>query len=416
MVLGGPATASGPTPPQGVLGRCDGPRGSCGGPTSVARPVRPPAATEVTLGAVAAPLTSGAPRRRTVLQATFYAAVDSCPMVLALSCIWQARTAASTKGTYRAAVPLYEGVCDKVRMVPWLPTQDTLKRFAGYLRVSGAFAGPATYWWTIVDESCERRCDFRLDRAWAKGVVVGLEPDLRPREQAAPVTAPIWRRLGAAAHTPVDFITVLGLAGALFTLARADSFLTLGPEDIRDLGPDRVRVVLSRLKGERRQQVLGPVFKRLPTATGEFHPIWTPQGVIPLCPVEAFCLLRARAVREGAACVAQCGLDQMLIRRLSHLCACAQVPQQNPGRNRRLFTAHSTRVAGVYYLLRAGSPEMVLSVLANWSSNQIKQLANRLALDPSFILPWPFFNLLAHAMYSGSTAPPPPKRRRVACG
>ena len=88
--------------------------------------------------------------------------------------------------------------------------------------------------------------------------------------------------------TTTDFDTVLGLVCAIFTLARVDCFLTLLPYDIRDVGRDKVLVVLSGLKGERRRQVLDPVFDRLPQCSGEFAPLWSPQGVVPLCPVTAF--------------------------------------------------------------------------------------------------------------------------------
>ena len=130
--------------------------------------------------------------------------------------------------------------------------------------------------------------------------------------------------------------------------------------------------------------MLDPVFERLPACSGDFRPIWTHLRVIPLCPVDAFRLWRSRAVGAGPSRAAQCGADQALIRRLSHLCTVAGIPQRDPGRNRNLFTAHSTRVAGVCYLLRAGVPEWVVSIVANWSLDQIKRYANRLALDPLF--------------------------------
>ena len=210
----------------------------------------------------------------------------------------------------------------------------------------------------------------------------------------------------------MDFDTVLGLVCALFTLARVDCFLTRGPDDIRDMGGRKVQVMLSRLKGERRRQVLDPVFERLPQCAGEFCPVWTPLGVVLLCPVAAFRLLRARAVRAGALRVAQCGTGQALIRRLSHLCERAGVPQRDPDRNRNLFTAHSTRVAGVCYLLRAGVPEWVVSILANWSSNQVQRYANRLALHPGLVSPWGFFNPSANDVRAGSAGPPPKRRKR----
>ena len=173
-----------------------------------------------------------------------------------------------------------------------------------------------------------------------------------------------------------------------------------------------MRVLPSGLKGERRCQFLDPLFERLPTCAWEFRPIWTPLGIVPLCPVSAFRPLRDRAVRAGVLWVAQCDTGQALIRRLSHLCERAGVPQRDPDRNRNLFTAHSTRVAGVCYLLRAGVPEWVVSILANWSSNQVQRYANRLALHPGLVSPWAFFNSSANAMHVGSAGPPPTKRRK----
>ena len=60
-----------------------------------------------------------------------------------------------------------------------------------------------------------------------------------------------------------------------------------------------------------------------------------------------------------------------------------------------MFTAHSTRVARVCYLLRGGGGgvlEWVVSILANWLSNHVQPYANRLALDPGLVVPWAFFN------------------------
>ena len=60
--------------------------------------------------------------------------------------------------------PLYEAACTRGGLAPWPPSQDTLNLFAGYLKVSNAFASLATYWWAMVEEARERRCGFRLDR------------------------------------------------------------------------------------------------------------------------------------------------------------------------------------------------------------------------------------------------------------
>ena len=91
--------------------------------------------------------TSGrAQRRLTSNQTTFCAAVVSLPPAEALQAIHGARTAKSPKGTYRAAVPLYEAACARGHLDPWPPSRDTLRLFAGYLKVSSAFGSPVTYW------------------------------------------------------------------------------------------------------------------------------------------------------------------------------------------------------------------------------------------------------------------------------
>ena len=100
------------------------------------------------------------------------------------------------------------------------------------MKVSKAFAAPTAYWWAIVEEARQRQCAFRLDRAWARGVAVGVQRGLAPHEQASPLTVPVLRLLGAVASTAADFTTILGLLCAMFTLVRVESFLTLGPVDV----------------------------------------------------------------------------------------------------------------------------------------------------------------------------------------
>ena len=131
---------------------------------AAARPVRPPVVRTARPATLPSPTTPRASPRLTANRVAFFSAVEAVPATEALRSIRQAHTAASTKVTYRAVVPLYERACAKGHMAPSPPSRDTLELFAGYLRVSGVFASPSTYWWAIVDESRERRCDFRLDR------------------------------------------------------------------------------------------------------------------------------------------------------------------------------------------------------------------------------------------------------------
>ena len=88
-------------------------------------------------------------RRRphlTLHRAKFSATVACVAPAAAVASLREARTAASTKGVYRAAEPLYEAGCAAAGMQPWPPCWASLQLFAGYLRESGAFAAPSVYY------------------------------------------------------------------------------------------------------------------------------------------------------------------------------------------------------------------------------------------------------------------------------
>ena len=63
-------------------------------------------------------------------------------------------------------------------------------------------------------------------------MVTGLVGGLEPHEQAVSLTVPVLRHLGAAATSNVDFVLVLSLVAALFSLARADHFLPAAADTI----------------------------------------------------------------------------------------------------------------------------------------------------------------------------------------
>ena len=91
----------------------------------------------------------------------------------------------------------------------------------------------------------------------------------------------------------------------------------------------------------------------------------------------------------------------------------AKVEQHAPGRDRKLFSMHSTRVAAVCYLLRAGLTETVVKALADWTSDQIARYGRRLILDPELVEPWPFYNPESGAYVDAPAYAPSAKRRRA---
>ena len=111
-----------------------------------------------------------------------------------------------------------------------------------------------------------------------------------------------------------------------------------------------------------------------------------------LCPVFVFRLLRQKAMDARHKYVAQCGGYTTLLRRMTLLFERADVPMRQAGRARNLYSIHSTRVAAVCYLLRAGLSKQVIKTLADWSSDQIRRYARRVMFDPELVEPWAFYN------------------------
>ena len=146
---------------------------------------------------------------------------------------------------------------------PWPPATDTLKALRP-IYAFGGLQGPAGLLVVIVQHARGRGHFCSFDKAWADSMVLGLERDMPEHEQASPLTVPVLRKLAAAVETDKDFVLLLSLVAAIFCVARADCFLHLRPEDIEDLGPDRVKVSLRNLKGQKRKRTLPPVFRRLP--------------------------------------------------------------------------------------------------------------------------------------------------------
>ena len=66
-----------------------------------------------------------------------------------------------------------------------------------------------------------------------------------------------------------------------------------------DVDPNHVGVVLAHMQGEVRRVELAPTYMRLSVGApgGDFSPIKTPQGDVPLCLVEVFKALRGHAKR-----------------------------------------------------------------------------------------------------------------------
>ena len=98
-----------------------------------------------------------------------------------------------------------------------------------------------------------------------------------------------------------------------------------------------------------------------------------------------------------------------MLRRLQRLMAKTAIVNAVEGWHRALYTVHSTRVGAVCYLVKSGLDPVIISRLANWSSDQIGRYGTRLALDPDVVVAWAFYNPVGlRGSYKGSVPMPPP--------
>ena len=79
---------------------------------------------------------------------------------------------------------------------------------------------------------------------------MGLEQGLLEQVQAASLIVPVRRQMGAVVVMDLDFLVLLTLVGVLFSPAGADCLLYLRLEEIWDVAPNRLRVVLQHLNNE----------------------------------------------------------------------------------------------------------------------------------------------------------------------
>ena len=83
----------------------------------------------------------------------FEAALTTFTPDEAVLALHTAQTAPGTKGTYVAALPLYQLACQAAGHSQWPLTVRSPEGLADYLRVSQAYQGPAVYFCAIVNEA-----------------------------------------------------------------------------------------------------------------------------------------------------------------------------------------------------------------------------------------------------------------------
>ncbi len=164
----------------------------------------------------------------------------------------------------------------------------TLEFFAGCLKISAAYKNPATHVFAVLRANKDRghpECAGSVS-----DLLTSLERGLEEPEQGQPYTIEMLRALGAAANSVELRRTLVLLLASIFSMARAESFLTIRPLDVTTL-EGRARVTLTNLKGKLRQATMQLEVERI----GVFEPIDTPCGAVCLCPVQVFAELKESA-------------------------------------------------------------------------------------------------------------------------
>ena len=70
----------------------------------------------------------------------------------------------------------------------------------------------------------------------------------------------------------------------------------------------------------------------------------------------------------------------------------AGISNREEGRNRRCYTAHSSRIGGVCMLLAAGLSETIISNICDWEGDSIKRYSRMVSLEPGRVQAYAFYN------------------------
>ena len=176
---------------------------------------------------------------------------------------------------------------------------------------------------------------------------------------------------------------ILTLLGYIYCLARSTCFSEIQKDDIVDTGKDGVKVILKNLKGSNRDKSVDPHYERIPSLGYWSNPVL---GKLELCPVEVFRKIRSRAKGRSV-----CNVTNFQ-RTLNHLLDRAKIQNKVPGRDRHLYTHRSTRVTGTCYLLRCCLLPLIISSIANWSSDMVNKYGRKILLNPQMVEPIAFYN------------------------
>ena len=354
-------------------------------------------------------------RKPTKQESLLYETAKSADLKATLAKLRGDAKAKSTQNSYNSNVKKYEEVIEIAREkegfghLKALPvTKLALEIFAGVLKESEAYKTPAPMIFAVLDANKERKHEYPLQGDDLSDILTSLERGMSDAEQAFPLGVIELRKMAAAVRNEVDFDVWLSVAGAFFTLSRIDSFLSMTLGDVSFSGEgsnSKVTIKLSNLKSVEGWKASKKHLEFELEQVEGYEKFEFPQGFgsIPCCPVRVFRVITGRARRLGRNIMSGHKDYQQFSRRLAVFVEQAGMMNHIEGRTRALYTAHSTRVGGVCTLIRAGLKEMVVSAVANWSSDQVAEYARKVMLMPSIAEPVKFYNPIAMAAnYAGS--------------
>ena len=317
---------------------------------------------------------------------SFFEAVDNFSPDQALAAISDASSKSKTKTTYAPAIRRYNEMCSRKGLIPFPLSIDKLLTYAGYMKLQeDKYLSPSVDLSAVVAENTRLGHqalpkDDRINKAHK-----ALSEGLKEEEQAEPFRRELLKLMYETARTNIDYDLVLMLLAAVYCLARSTCFAEIEPKDIRDTDGDGVSVTLKNLKGRNREKSVDPHYERVPGLGSWSNPVL---GQLLLCPVEVFRRLRSRASGNTASNIPK----EKFQRTLNHLLERAKIDNRVVGRTRHLYTHHSTRVSGTCYLLRCGLLPLVISAIADWSSDMVCKYGRKILLNPEAVEAIKFYN------------------------
>ena len=307
---------------------------------------------------------------------------------------------AETKASYASSAENYLVFAEEAGFPPYPLHEEDVLNFIAYALYPDPIWDSIRGIVTAIRSISSDKGYGNLESDEVDDAVAAYEHDAPESEQAYPFSKSLLLSMGANARGTVQEDAALIAAGSFCVLGRCESFGLMGPDSISFgktlAGSEVVQVKLTNLKGHPPDFALDFSIEQLPDAES----FVVGRLTLRLCPVSIFRQIKGRMGAKGGllgsmasgarglsaySAKLHTAFDGMLKR--------SGVDNKIPGRKRRKFTSHSSRVGGACVLLKSGTPEASVANLAHWASHEmVSRYARRLVFSPNCVDHWRWCN------------------------